>query len=140
MFVDLKMNKYTNLAVNPYATDVYGSREWVDPPFERCACFTDVIHRHLVVMMSIGALRMYRTLVDGVVLNSTVVGVSAKALSTKTELRFASPSLTSGRDEDTRIGNGGLLDTIGSNTTPHRIVFTTKNDEESLDHESTETA
>lgn len=93
-----------------------------------------------MVMMSIGALRMYRTLVDGVVLNSTVVGVSAKALSAKSEIKFASPSHMSSRDEDTRIGNGGLLDTIGSNTTPHRIVFTTKNDEESLDHESTETA
>jgi hypothetical protein len=89
-----------------------------------------------------GALRMYRGLVDGAVLNNTVVGVSAKALSAtgKSELKFASPSNTSGRDEDTRIGNGGLLDTIGSNTSPHRIVFTTKNDEEALDRESTETA
>jgi len=97
-----------------------------------------------MVMMSIGALRMYRSLVDGAVLNTTVVGVSAKALSPKSELKFASPSHMSGRDEDTRIGNGGLLDTIGSNTNSHRIVFnTTKDDEESLHHEgrqSTETA
>lgn len=91
-------------------------------------------------MMSMGALRMYRGLVDGAVLNSTVVGVSAKAPSAKSELRFASLSNPSGRDEDARIGNGGSLGTIGSNTSPHRIVFTTKSDEEAFDHESIETA
>jgi len=40
-FVGLTKNKCTNLSINLHATDVYGSIQWVDPPFERCVGVTD---------------------------------------------------------------------------------------------------
>lgn len=91
-----------------------------------------VIHHHLVIIMSIGALRMYRGLVDSAALNrSPARVVRAKGLSTKEEI-FARP--TACREQDG--ARGAALDPSCSASNSQRILVVKTQDVESFGKET----
>jgi len=99
-----------------------------------------------MIIMSVGALRMYRGLVDSAALNYTMVvepAFSSKGLSAKSDIQFAVASelRTDCREEekDTRSGaTGPALDSNYLPTAPQRIVFIANRDDgaESLESEA----
>jgi hypothetical protein len=102
-----------------------------------------VIYHHVVIVMSVGALRMYRGLVDSTALNSTVVAeppFSSKGLSTKSDIQFAIPSeshLYREEGKDMRSGTGGAaLDPSYLASSPQRIVLITEQNDGSLEGEA----
>jgi hypothetical protein len=90
-----------------------------------------VTHHHLVIIMSIGALRMYRGLVDSATLNGSPVWVvGAKGLSPREEV---SGRPTACREQD---GAGGTaLDPSCSALNSQRILVVKRQDVESFGSE-----
>ena len=89
--------------------------------------------------MSIGALRMYRALVDSDALNATTVMEPAfstnKGLSTKSGIRFATPSQTESRPGIREEGKGtrdGAADSNYLIPSPHRVLLIKNQDDDSL--------
>jgi hypothetical protein len=82
--------------------------------------------------MSIGALRMYRGLVDSAALNGSPAGVvGVKGLSTKEEI-FARP--TGCREQDRVVG--ATLESHGSSPNSQRLLVKKRQDIESFDSET----
>jgi hypothetical protein len=102
-------------------------------------CSLLTVYRHLVVILSIGATRMYRALVDSEVLNAhTVVEPvfsTRRGLSTKSDIRFASPSQTESRPgsrEEEKDTRDGAPDPNYLISTPQRVLLITRQDGDSL--------
>ena len=100
---------------------------------------------YLVIILSIGAMRMYRGLVDSAVLNCHTAAEPAfstsKGISAKSDMRFAIPSESrSGcqeREKDTRDGAGvSALEENYLPSTPQRILLITKHDDGPLESET----
>ena len=130
MLVGLTRNECTDLTVNHHAlTDVHVPISWVDPLFELCVTLLTAIHRHSVIILSIGATRMYRGLVDSAALNDPL-GLDATRMSTA---RFASRNY---RKEGTYDPGGTVLDTH-TTASPQRNLHIKTQDEGSLGSETT---
>jgi hypothetical protein len=127
MFVDLTSTMDQSLT--PHTTDVHGSIQFVDPPLERFVFSTDC---DVVIIMSIGALRMYRGLVESAALNrSPARVVRAKGLSTKEEI-FVRPTACCEQDG----AGGAALDPSCSTPNSQRILVIKRQDIESFGSET----
>jgi hypothetical protein len=106
-----------------------------------CSLLT-VIYHHLVIILSIGALRIYRALVDSDALNAHTVPEPAfstrRGLSTKSDIQFATPSQTESRPggrEDGKETRDGAADPNYLVSSPKRVLLVTNQDDESLESE-----
>lgn len=106
-----------------------------------CSLLT-VIYRRLVIILSVGALRIYRALVDSDALNAhTVVEPpfsTCRGLSTKSGIQFATPSQTEsrpGRQEDGKDTRDGAADPNYLISSSQRVLVVTNQDDGSLESE-----
>jgi hypothetical protein len=106
-----------------------------------CSLLT-VICRHSVIILSIGALRIYRALVDSEALNAHTVVEPAfstrRGLSTKSNMQFATPSQTESRPGFREDGKDARDDAADPNyfvSSPQRVLLVTNQDDVSLESE-----
>jgi len=95
-----------------------------------------------MIILSIGALRIYRALVDSDALNTHTVPEPAfstpRGLSTKSDIQFATPSQTESRPggrEDGKETRDGAADPNYLVSSPKRVLLVTNQDDESLESE-----